>query len=202
MKENMIVGVLGWMGSGKGTIGDHLVANHGFRSISFASSLKDAVAVIFRWPRHMLEGDTEESRAWREQPDEYWSRKMDQRVTPRWVLQNIGTDVLRHHFYDGIWIASLEKAMMDMDGNFVITDVRFPNEIRMLKTMGGHLWWVRRGPLPQWYQCAARCPDMMPVSWPGVHSSEYEWVAHGPFTVIDNDGGLDDLRSKVDGLLG
>ena len=73
----MIVGVCGLIGSGKGTVADILVEEYDFKKISFADSLKDAVAVLFKWPRHLLEGDTEESRFWREQPDEFWSAELD-----------------------------------------------------------------------------------------------------------------------------
>lgn len=62
----MIVGICGLIGSGKGTVADMLVGEFGFTKISFADSLKDAVAAVFGWPRNLLEGDTDESRSWRE----------------------------------------------------------------------------------------------------------------------------------------
>ena len=43
----MLIGVVGFAGSGKGTIGDILVGDHQFVRLSFADALKDAVAVIF-----------------------------------------------------------------------------------------------------------------------------------------------------------
>ena len=43
----MILGLVGFAGSGKGTIGDLLVKNHGYKTESFAKSVKDAAAVIF-----------------------------------------------------------------------------------------------------------------------------------------------------------
>ena len=79
-----IVGVLGWIGSGKGTVGDYLVNHHDFAAMSFAGNLKDATAAIFGWPRNMLEGDTAESRTWREQPDDFWSQKMLRNVRFLW----------------------------------------------------------------------------------------------------------------------
>ena len=65
----MIIGICGFIGSGKDTIADYLVNLHGFRRESFANSLKDAVAQIFGWDRIMLEGRTKQSREWREQRD-------------------------------------------------------------------------------------------------------------------------------------
>jgi hypothetical protein len=43
--------------------------------MSFACSLKDTASVMFGWDRDLLEGDTVESRKFREQKDEFWSDK-------------------------------------------------------------------------------------------------------------------------------
>ncbi len=61
----MIVGLVGFIGSGKGTVGD-ILEQKGFIKDSFAKPLKDACSVMFGWPREMLEGDTEVSRKWRD----------------------------------------------------------------------------------------------------------------------------------------
>ena len=49
----------------------------GYQRISFAGVLKDACANIFGWDRVLLEGNTPESRAFREMPDEWWSKRLD-----------------------------------------------------------------------------------------------------------------------------
>jgi hypothetical protein len=197
MKQK-VIGIVGFIGSGKGTVGDYLVKCHGWQSVSFASSLKDATAAIFGWPRNLLEGNTPNSRLWREQADHYWSSKMNFEVTPRWVLQQLGTNVLRNNFFDDIWVASLERKIMHTDSNVVITDVRFPNEINMIRSNGGRLWWVKRDPLPKWYQCAATDPESMPLLYPDVHASEYLWCNQGPFAAIDNNSTLEHLYHQVD----
>ena len=69
----MIIGICGFIGSGKDTVADYLVNFHGFRRESFANSLKDAVAVVFGWDRILLEGRTKEAREWREQVGLYYS---------------------------------------------------------------------------------------------------------------------------------
>ena len=38
----MIIGVVGFIGSGKGTVADILVEKHGFVKLSFADAVKDA----------------------------------------------------------------------------------------------------------------------------------------------------------------
>ena len=78
----MLIGIVGLISSGKGTVADRLVEKHGYQKDSFAKSLKDAVASMFNWDRTMLEGDTESSRHWREQPDKFWSEKFGKPITP------------------------------------------------------------------------------------------------------------------------
>jgi len=149
----MIIGIAGIMGSGKGTVSDILIETYNFKKISFASALKDAVSVIFNWPRHLLEGDTLESREWREQPDSFWSIEMKKPMTPRLVLQLVGTDTLRNNFFDGIWVSTVkQKILEDTATNWVIPDVRFPNEIKMIKDIGGEIWRVKRGVDPDWFE--------------------------------------------------
>ena len=197
---NNIIGVVGFIGSGKGTVGDYLVSAHGYRSASFAHSLKDATAAIFGWPRDLLEGNTPEGRYWREQPDPYWSTKMERDITPRWVLQYMGTDVMRNHFIDNIWIWSLEKKLADNDLPTVITDVRFPNEIRVIRDLGGKLIWVRRRPEPEWVDIAINDPTAMSFR-SDVHPSEYKWLGATDYHVIWNDSTLEELYQRVDQVL-
>ena len=132
----MIIGVCGLIGSGKGTVADMLVAEHGFVKVSFADKLKDAVSEMFSWPRDMVEGDTNESREWREKVDEFWTEETGRTITPRLVLQEFGTECMRAGFYDGIWVSLVKKRILDNPTtNFVIPDTRFPNEIKMIQEL-------------------------------------------------------------------
>ena len=149
----MIIGICGLIGSGKGTVGDILV-EQGFKKVSFADKLKDGVATIFGWDRAMLEGDTDESRQWRELKDDFWSNETKMEITPRLVLQLFGTDCLRNGFYDGVWVSLLKKHILDNPGDYVIPDVRFRNEQNMIRDLGGKVWQVKRGKDPVWFQRA------------------------------------------------
>lgn len=194
-----IIGLVGFIGSGKGTIGDHLESKFGYQKMSFAASLKDAVSSIFAWPRHLLEGDTRESREWREVADEYWSAKMGKPITPRWVLQHFGTDLLRDNFFKDIWICSLEKRLLDTKGPVVITDVRFPNEIKVISQQGGDIIWVRRNPEPEWLGTAlSNKEDMRNNS--SVHPSEYEWIGEFDYKIVWNDSTLEVLKDRIDAI--
>jgi hypothetical protein len=105
---SQIIGIVGFIGSGKDTVADYLVNFHGYKRESFANSLKDAVSQVFGWDRELLEGRTKESRDWRETRDEWWSKRLKRDITPRWVLQYWGTEVVRKGFHDDMWVASLE----------------------------------------------------------------------------------------------
>jgi len=191
----MIVGIVGLIGSGKDTAADILTADFGFKRDSFANTLKDAVANIFHWDRDMLQGQTAESRAWREEVDDWWAERLGiPHLTPRWVLQFFGTDVCRDNFSNDIWVASLERKLMQTKDNIVISDVRFPNEIWAIKEAGGSIIRLQRGALPYWWQLAQTGDAVkMDRLWPGVHASEWAWVSEGEDYVIHNDGSIDEL---------
>ena len=196
----MIIGICGLIGSGKGTVGDILV-EQGFTKVSFADKLKDGVATIFGWNRAMLEGDTDESRNWREQPDDFWTQETGRNITPRIVLQEFGTECMRDGFDDSIWVSLLKKQMLDNPGDYVVPDVRFRNEQDMIRKLGGEIWRVQRGDVPEWYGCA-----MLDNTTGGnlmesydVHVSEYKWIdMNNKFnTTIYNNSTLEQLKQLV-----
>ena len=198
----MIIGVCGFIGSGKDTIADYLVNSHEFRRESFANTLKDAVSAVFGWDRTLLEGRTKEAREWREQKDEWWSERLGRSITPRYVLQNWGTEVLRSGFHDDIWIASVENKLRNTKDNIVITDCRFPNEIRSLHAAGGKVIRVKRGDEPFWYNTAleANAGDYNSASLMtsfNIHYSESAWVGTNFDAVIENSSSIDELYQNI-----
>ena len=129
----MIVGLLGFIGSGKGTAGQ-ILKDVGFQPMSFASGVKDVASVMFGWRRDWLEGDTDASRMWREEPDEFWSKKFGRNFTPREALQKMGTEVGRDVFNKNFWVDRLERFIVP-GKNYVITDCRFQNEIEFIQNI-------------------------------------------------------------------
>jgi len=198
----MIIGICGLIGSGKGTVGDILV-EQGFKKVSFADKLKDGVATIFGWDRAMLEGDTDESRQWRELKDDFWSNETKMEITPRLVLQLFGTDCLRNGFYDGVWVSLLKKHILDNPGDYVIPDVRFRNEQNMIRDLGGKVWQVKRGKDPVWFQRAIHDnanPDTSNLMHGfDVHESEYKWIdVNTRFdSILHNEGTIAELEQLV-----
>ena len=194
----MIIGICGLIGSGKGTVADILVEEHKFEKISFADKLKDGVATVFNWNRSMLEGDTKESREWREKVDEYWTKETGRTITPRLVLQEFGTDCMRNGFYDGIWVSLIKQQLLaNPTKNYVIPDVRFDNEADMIKSIGGSVWRVRRGGDPVWF----RMYQDIGVEPQDVHPSEWRWANVEFDQIIENNHTIDDLKNLVQGRL-
>jgi len=209
----MIVGIVGLIGAGKDTAADYLCNFHGFRRESFANTLKDAVACVFGWDRVLLEGRTKQAREWREQVDPWWAQRLNvPDLTPRYVLQQWGTEVCRRGFHDDIWIASLENKLRNSQDDVVISDCRFPNEIQAIKQAGGLVVRVVRGPEPEWYEAAGsvnRGPNGN-VTWAtsrerlkklGIHASETAWIGTKFDAVLDNNSTLDHLYQQVKALV-
>ena len=182
----MLIGLVGLIGSGKDTVAERLVTHHGYKRDSFAKSLKDAVSSMFNWDRELLEGNTSESRKWREQPDKFWSEKMGKEITPRWVLQYFGTEVMRQGMYDAIWVDSVIGRYKG--DKTVISDTRFQNEIKTIKAHGGIVVLVKRGPIPTREEMQKQ----------GVHQSEWDWIGSDFDYIIDNTSSLEGLNANID----
>jgi hypothetical protein len=213
-----LVALVGFKGSGKDTAGRHLVEKHGFNNFSFAESLKDALASIFCWDRAMLEGDTAESRAWRETVDAWWADKLGiPDFTPRMAMQNVGTNLFRQHFHKDIWIHNIERklTLLPQDGKVVLIDGRFPNELGLGRKFGGTVVRVKRGPEPEWFETALIANGHGPGVDPEkaalarammegvfhVHESEWAWIGAPIDHTIENDGTIDDLHQRMQSLV-
>lgn len=202
------IALIGFIGSGKDTVANFLVNNYGAKKDSFAAPLKDLVSAVFGWKRSLLEGDTLESREFRETPDVFWSRKLDvPNFTPRLALQLLGTDVLRNHFDEGIWLHSFEyryRCENNSHAFTVLSDARFTNELDLIKRMGGKVIWVQRGELPEWYDTAVKAnagnvvaKKIMNTKYRDVHQSEWNWAGFEVDYIIENNCTLESLSDQI-----
>jgi hypothetical protein len=176
--------------------------------MSFAGSLKDAIAAIFNWDRELLEGSTKASREWREQVDPWWADRLGiPDLTPRWVLQQWGTEVARKGFHDSIWVMSLNRRLMEIKDNVVLTDCRFPNELNAIKNAGGITMRTHRGSNPEWYKYAEiyntfenagqRELCMAKLNHYNVHASEYSSVGLDYDHHLDNNKTVTELHKQI-----
>lgn len=201
-----LITFVGFASSGKDSAAEHLITKYHYQAHSFAESLKDALASIFVWDRTLLEGKTPESREWREEVDEWWAEKLGiPDFTPRFAMQHLGTDVLRHKFNNDLWIYNIERKLIEFDENarIVLIDGRFPNELKLARRYGGKVIRVRRGLEPEWYDTARKANfgdpgalDEMVKS--GIHVSEWAWIGHPVDVIIKNDGDLHELYKDVE----
>lgn len=180
----IVVGLSGRKGAGKSAAASELVATHGFREVSFAGPLKDAISVALGIDRARLDDPMDKGR-----PDPFWG------ASPRELMQIVGTELFRDalarslplHFgpdRPSVWVRVCERAVRELISSdehvrVVISDVRFPDEIDLVRRLGGTLVHVERSGI---------------VSTDD-HASE-RFGAHGTSDadlILRNDGTLDDL---------
>jgi hypothetical protein len=130
----MLLGIVGKAGAGKDSIADHLIKEYGFEKRSFAGPLKDMMQEFFDMTPDQLHTAQKED--------------IDMRygMTPRWILQYLGTEVFRG-MYPNIWrdllVRKYEMAkVLDNNIRVAVSDVRFLNEAEAIKEAGGHVWRV------------------------------------------------------------
>lgn len=209
-----IIGLCGFIGAGKSTVANYLVANHGFTRLSFAGTLKDTCAVLFGWDRTRLEGATPEDRAWREQPDIFWSEKFGKPWTPRWALQFVGTEVIRNNLHQDMWVLNVEKKLQAMgpDAKVVFDDARFVNELMTLTKYGASLIVVQRPETATvehrnlWNALYSSRPEAVAeaVATSPLHASEKDWllaISSVEPKYIQNDSDYPSLYANIDTLI-
>lgn len=181
MQNIQIIGITGRKFSGKDTTGGYFVERHGFERLAFADPLKNAAHEIFGFNNDQLYGNEKEI------IDQYW------KITPRQALQFIGTDLFRNHICEllpdmgkDIWVYVLKRKITNElkknpAAKFVITDVRFPNELQAIKELGGITIKIKR----------------TSVSNNDEHESEI--LIDGLITdfVLQNDGTKEDLFDQL-----
>ena len=135
----MIIGVNGFKGSGKDTVGKYLVDNYDFERVSFATKLKESAAALFNidpelWEQFKNSDEVFIGLMANNHP--FDSPFNISNMSARVFLQRYGTEAHREIFGEDFWV---EHAFKDIDPtkNYVFTDARFPNELKKIRDVGG-----------------------------------------------------------------
>lgn len=182
----MLLGIVGEKRHGKDTIGDYLVDKYGFVKVSFAHPLKMMVKELFNFSEEQINGDL------KEEIDPRWN------ASPRKLLQIIGTDLFRNrmgdyfpNLKDNFWLIKAKNTIDDLrkinpDVNIVITDCRFPNEVEMIRSLGGKIIKVVRSS----------------IKTTDTHESElYIRNMNDHDKLIKNDSTIDDLYCEINDFI-
>lgn len=194
----VIIGICGFQGAGKDTFANYLVTHYQFIRYSFADVLKNILHELFGWDRTLLEGDTQESRLFREQPDHWWSNSLSiPDLTPRKMMQIIGTDLFRNHFHDSIWIKIIQKKIQQQlqrnsTINIVVTDCRFPNEIQMIKQFPNSFFICVLKEIPSWFSQYEQGEDCDKET-AHLHECEKAWIRVHKDFILYNDAPTKEL---------
>jgi len=174
------IGLSGWAKSGKDTVAQYLVENHGFTRISFADPMRDALLALDPYVPymglHMRLSTVIRFRGW----------DNAKRDVPeiRELLQRFGTEVGRNMFGQDFWVnQAIEKATRYE--KVVFSDCRYNNEADAVKAIGGVVWRIFR-------------PEVSAVNG---HTSEQD-LNNYPFdSHIQNDSTLENLHALIENEL-
>jgi len=141
-----LIGLSGFARVGKDSAAAVLVEEFGFTRIAFADKLRDFLytlnPVVWSWDlkdersERPLQ-DVINSFGWNGYKDSIYSDEI------RRLLQILGTDCGREQLYENVWVDACLSDLKN-DGKYVVTDVRFPNEMYAIKERGGTVWRVTR----------------------------------------------------------
>ena len=196
-----LIGVNGFKRSGKDTVADYLVNNMEMHRYAFADPIRAAASGMFGLPLCRFEGD----HRLREQPDPYWG------ISPRRMLQLLGTEGGRKVFGDDLWIRRVQYEWEGMkreekdrkgtgyatQGGMVVSDVRFVNEAEWIISEGGMiLRVVRPGTEPE----VTGWKKILPRRWQElfIHESERKLPDRLVTLTIDNSHALGYLWDQIE----
>jgi len=177
MSTSRLIGLSGFAQTGKDAAAN-ILKDHGYTRIAFADPIREAMYLLDPIVRSDNRGRTF---GLREVIDDIgWDDAKTTIPEVRRLLQVYGTEVGRETMGKNVWV-NLAKKKIHPNGKYVITDVRFPDEVDAIRELGGSLIKIIR-------------PGFEPVN---AHISDAGLPDHWFDRVLVNDGSLADLRDRV-----
>lgn len=174
-----LIGITGKARSGKDSAARYLWTQYAFSRIAFADPLKAAAQAMF---------GLSDRQAWDDELKEveipFWG------MTPRRMLQLLGTDASKPIFGNDIWVKRwlITYDLLNDTDDIVVPDVRVDIEADAIRKRGGILIEMRR--------------DVAGLTGAaGAHVSEGGLSAPADF-VIHNNGTLEELYGALDTIVG
>lgn len=177
-----LIGISGKIYAGKDTVGwiiqealqeadDSATGMATWEIKKFATKLKKICSLLIGVPEELFEDQRFKSTSLNAEWDN---------LSVRLLLQKVGTDAIRDKIHKDAWVNAL-FADYNPESKWVITDVRFPNEVEAIKKKGGLLIRVKRPGTAE----------------ENLHESETALDNYNFDYTIINDGSLSHLRSEV-----
>jgi hypothetical protein len=140
----MIVGLSGYAQAGKDTAAE-VFQRYGFQRYSFADPMREmalAIDPIVAVGQHP-EGGLKFIRYSEALEEIGYEKAKEELPEVRTFLQKLGTDAGRNVLGEDVWVDAALKYMRE-GGDYVIPDVRFPNEADAIRDEGGLVFRVQR----------------------------------------------------------
>lgn len=202
-----LIGISGKIGAGKDTVGIIIrqlgFTNNGgtWENMKFAGKLKIIASLLTGIPIEKFEDQefkktilgSEWGRPTKQNPlnaiEPFKDITFVEMMSVRDLLQKLGTEAMRNGLHENVWVNALFADYTE-DKQWVITDVRFPNEFKAIKEKGGIVIRVNR---------PGHGNSMKELA--EAHPSETALDGHEFDYVIENNGNLEKLISKVREIL-
>jgi hypothetical protein len=129
-----LIGIAGKARSGKDTLANILMNEHGFIKLSMALPLKAASAPLFAWPEGRVHEDD-----FKLFDDPFWG------FTVREGYQRLG-DAMKREFGEDFWARTWLCTYSQIKDKFsvVVPDIRFEEEAAMIRSLGGVIVHISR----------------------------------------------------------
>lgn len=134
-----VIGLSGWARVGKDTVAARLVEKHGYKRMSFADPMREALYRL----NPEIDVDSYSMNLATAVDLMGWETLKSVSSSIRGLMQRMGTEVGREMFGENFWVDTALDSVED-GSKIVFADVRFPNEADAIKALGGEVWRISR----------------------------------------------------------